>query len=377
MILYFIPFFIAICGIIQYDIGKHKRHEKIIYVLLLIYITFLIGFRYRVGIDTLNYMHSYNEIPTFNRLSFSDLFTQEYQPSYFLLCVVAKSISPDFFILQLFHAFILNACVFYFIRKNTNYPFCGLFFYFIMYFFYFNTEIMRESLSIAIFLLNYNNLKNKKWIKYYCGVFISVMFHLSGLILIFLPLFFKIRLDKKFIILVIVFLFILFSLQPYLELLNIFEKIGDKVNAYAYASENRTMSDLWVFFLFIQGALLPFIALYYTKYIYKGNVLFENLICIQIILGIGIVHYEIIFSRFTNYFMPFYSLLVAEMIGSAIIKHKITKFGIVLSFCLIMLVYGYDFWSHEKYKFWIPYNSIFFPQKNVEREKMWEERFGI
>lgn len=377
MILYLILFSFVAFTAIQCDVKRKKRFRKLYYLLIYIFVISLIGFRYRVGIDTLNYMLSYKQIPTLSSFSFTDFLSFNYQPFYLILCIIARSISPDFFIIQLFHTIILNFCVFHFIKNNSNYPFWGLFFYLIMYFFYFNTEIMRESLAIAVFLLNYPNLKNKKWGRYYFLAFISIMFHISALILLFIPLTYKIKMGKTFLFFLLLFLVCLYSIQPYLDLLNSFGKIGDKVSAYIYFSENNDRSFLWVFFLFMQCALLPLAITLYLKYILKKEIIFENLICMQIILGIGVMIYEIIFSRFTNYFMPFYSLLVAETLGSYFQQNKLTKLGCVFILCGIMMTYGYDFWSHKKYKFWIPYNSVFSEKKDTEREKIWQERFNI
>lgn len=198
MIPYLIPLVVVIGGIIQYDFGGHKKYRKIVWYFLFVYIVLLIGLRYRVGIDTLNYMLSYDEIPTISSFKMSD-FTLGYQPFYLLLCVMARSISSEFFVFQLLHALILNLCVFSFIKKYSEKRFIGLFFYFIMYFLYFNTEIMKESLAVAVLLVNYRSLKEQRWFRFFMGIFVAMMFHVSAVIVVLFPFLSKLRLNLSLI----------------------------------------------------------------------------------------------------------------------------------------------------------------------------------
>ena len=96
-------------------------------------------------------------------------------------------VGDDFVYFQLLHIIILNSCLFYFISKSTEYRFSALFFCFIYYYLYFSTEILRESLAIFVFVLNYKNYEEGNWFKYYCGVCIAILFHISAVILIVFP----------------------------------------------------------------------------------------------------------------------------------------------------------------------------------------------
>ena len=98
-----------------------------------LYVILLMGFRYRVGIDTLNYMDGYLSVTTTLDDFWNLDFTQtRYEPGYLFLAACCRSISNDFFILQLACAFILNSCVFIFLYRYCYNPFVGVIVYFVL-----------------------------------------------------------------------------------------------------------------------------------------------------------------------------------------------------------------------------------------------------
>ena len=184
MIVYLIPLLASVFGVYKFDINK-KRGGQILYYFLFIYLVLLIGLRFEVGGDTLVYMEDYKWRPDLAEWEFS--WTDYYEPLYTLLCALAKSIGSDFVYFQLLHSLIFNTCLFYFISKNTEYKFSALFLCFIYYYLYFSTEILRESLAIFVFILNYRNYERGNWGKYYLGVCVAVLFHISAVILLIFP----------------------------------------------------------------------------------------------------------------------------------------------------------------------------------------------
>ncbi|WP_369683354.1 EpsG family protein, partial [uncultured Muribaculum sp.] len=183
MLLYIIPFVLTILSSIKYDINrKNDIWEKYGLLFLFVYLILLIGLRYEVGGDTINYMGDYDwRVPLSQyKLSFNDKF----QPGYIILCSLGKSISPDFYVFQLIHSALLNTLLFLFIKNNTKYVYTSLGIIFLTCYFYFSTEILRESIAVLIFSLNYKNLINRRWLSYYTGVLLCFMFHLSAIFLV-------------------------------------------------------------------------------------------------------------------------------------------------------------------------------------------------
>ncbi|PXV62188.1 EpsG-like putative glucosyltransferase [Dysgonomonas alginatilytica] len=362
---YLILFIITLLAVIQYDLGGHKGYRRIVWYFLFIYVILLIGLRYKVGVDTLNYMDYYSYLPDLFTIKSDDWSYFAYQPLYLLLCALSRSISGDFVWFQLIHTIILNLCVFYFISKNTKYKFTGLLVYFYMYFLYFNTEILKESLAVCVFMLNYKNIEDKKWLKYYFGVFVSLLFHLSAIILIFYPLIKIMRFGWRYFIAVGFFLVIIVNIGPYLTLLENFEKVGDKANTYISFNEIGAMNMNWVILNLMQLTFFPMIVLFFQKYILKEDVKFESLVCMHALLGIGVAFYQIIFSRFTNYTMPFYALFLVNFFYSVHFKTQFRKLALIACISLWLFLYGYYYMGGNNYfrmyQAWIPYSTIFDP----------------
>ena len=158
--------------------SRMAKSLRITYLAIIcLYVILLMGFRYRVGTDTINYMDGYLERTTtlddFGALDFTQT---RFEPGYMFLAACCRSLSNEFYVLQLLCAFILNSCVFLFLYRYCYNPFVGVIVYFVLTCLYFNTEIMRESLAIAIFLLNYPNLKSRKWVRYYILCLFSICF---------------------------------------------------------------------------------------------------------------------------------------------------------------------------------------------------------
>lgn len=373
MIPYLIPLLIVILCIIQYDILNHKGYNKIIWGMLCIYAIFLTGLRYRVGGDTINYMEGFANIPTISNLQFLDFADTSYQPLFLLMCVIAKTISSDFVSLQILHAAILNICIFKFIKKHSEgKPFIYLFFYFVLFFHYFNFEIMKESLAIAFFLLNYDNFQNRRWSRYYLLVVVSLGFHLSAAILLLLPLMRWIKLNYFYWIILIFFFLLLKQIQPYLEVLETFEKLDNKMSIYLNEIEQDKLNINWLILQLAQTIFLPIITLLYAKFILKIRLKYEFFICTYIIVGIGVIMFQIVFMRFSNYFLPFYAFFLGYFLV-ALYKKGVSGFQRIIVFLLIsvnIFVYGYNMFSHGGYKKWIPYYSIFTMQEDSERESL-------
>ncbi|WP_313097154.1 EpsG family protein [Empedobacter sp.] len=375
MIEYFILFLIVTFSIIIFDLNKYKELKTQIYYFIFIFSSLLMGLRYKVGIDTYNYMVSFKNVPYFYNIHFSEILNYEYPPLFLIISSLIKTfISNEFYVFQLFHTFFINYVIFFFIKKNIKFPFIGIFVYFLIYFLYFNTEIIKESIAVCIFLLNYKNLVNRKWLRYYILVIISILFHPSASILLLLPLLINLRFNKKFIIIFSIAILLMLNLSIILPHFSFFEKIR-KVQFYLEQDEINNMNFTWNLLLTIQLSVFPFLTLFFLKRIYKLETKFENILLVMVIIGSGCLLNGVIFQRFTNYFIPFYGILLANLFYTYIFKYN--KFKILVSFFLVSMctIYNYDFWSHSRYKIWIPYHSIFNEKEDSDRNELYNGLF--
>ena len=78
--------------------------------------------------------------------------------------------------------------------------------YFVCYYLNFNFNSIRQTIAISFFLLGYEHLVNKKWVKYYIYCLCAFMFHASAIICFIFPLFYLIKFKLKW------FLVFIFSL---------------------------------------------------------------------------------------------------------------------------------------------------------------------
>ena len=63
--IYFVVFLYLLFGVIIYDTYEKKRYFKFHYAVLYVLFTLIAGVRWRLGVDTVNYMHyfAYDMLP--------------------------------------------------------------------------------------------------------------------------------------------------------------------------------------------------------------------------------------------------------------------------------------------------------------------------
>lgn len=340
---------------------------RICFILFLgIFMILLMGLRYRVGIDTLNYIDKYDTSPTFKELFQIDFSTTRFEPGYLFLCSLCRSITHDFWLLQLVHSLLLTTSVYIFIYKNTYNPFSGIAIYIVLCWLYFNTEIIRESLSISIFLFNYENYKNRRWIKYYLLSLLSICFQYSAIITLFFPL---VRLIK-FNLLYVAGCIMILGITPYLENINQLIEVASVANRIdEHIGSAETLNMNWRVANMIRYAFVPIYALMMSRYTHNNSE-FTSVILVSILFGIGAFAIPIIFSRLANYTLPFVVVYVANTL-EWVSKSKLLKNSLLLLIICSQLLY-----YREMFNAWYPYESIFTQQTIPERELMWYNYFN-
>jgi hypothetical protein len=359
MILYIIPFIVVFFAAIVFDICKYPDNGSrfFIWIGLYIYLLSLIGLRYMVGGDSYTYMLYFNSLSPTGLFDIS--WDSDFQPLFVLLVNLTKLIYPSFISFQIVHAFIITTALFYYMAKNSQFRFTTLFLCLFMFYINFTVEILRESLAIMVFIYNYKNLENNKWAKYYIGVLIAIMFHLSAVFLIFLPFLKFLRLNKTYIVLLVIAFFALTQLNFVFTFFENFEKINKKVSDYSKISYGWKSTVLF----FTTRTLIPIGLFFWGKVKFDISIKYESLICVFGLLGVCSIFNTIIFTRFTNYIMLFYCIALAEFIIPFLRKKVMTlsNLFVTLMFIVIVLTSGYTSfnWPPGYYEKWIPYYSIF------------------
>lgn len=357
MIEYAIVLIIIFAGFIFVDNKRIQRNKGFWIALTWLSLTLLIGLRFQVGGDTLSYMADYNWRKGLTVWEF-DL-TDKYQPGYTFLCSLGKSISPEFYVFQLIHASIFNTLLFIFINRYTRFFFASLLSIFFTCYLYFSTEILRESIAVLIFALNYKSLVKGQWLKYYLGILLCCAFHISAIFLIILPFIRKLKVNRYyFLLLAITFLAMVF-LKNILNSLSQFALLSDKLNSYKGLTSTGMLADL---LNLSRTCIFPICYCVAVKYMSRLEIKFENMIAIMSLLGVAAFFSPIIFNRATNYFILFFSISIADFCMQSLRQYKsvIRQNAIVLTLCFFTL-YGSGYAMYGRYRRWVPYYSIFNP----------------
>lgn len=375
--IYFVIGVILLLSIVFFE-KKSKR--DFFYWMLCLILILLAGLRNSVGGDTLGYMRAWDSLPTLIELRTFDFFGYDkYQPIWYIINAIAKYIYDDFVTMQIILAFIVNITIFRLFNKYSSYRFTCVLVYYLMSYAYFNFEILRESLSISIFLISLPFLIKKKWIKYYLFATLAFLFHTSSIILFFIPLFLK-RLNQKLDFLSVIYLtgislfitnkyfidFIINNLFPFLEPL-----------AEVYLEWKWSIVGFLI--SLIKCSLIVLLIILRQKYkVYQSMIdiplkMYMFFAVFSLVMPIG--------QRFQNYFVLFFIMGFADLLWRFRGKEFIIKYSIVLFFTSLTVFYYLQNTTNvttTKSVFgdrYYPYFSVFEeinPQDIYLRQKMYD-----
>lgn len=380
-------FLILISLVVYYDVCRYRRGRKLSIYLVSFVLIALAGLRYRVGLDTMQYMRFYGNIPRFSDISVASFVLSRHEPLYFLVEVLAKTISPHFFVLQLIQSFFVNVVMISFFNKHTRYLFTSILLYYLILYISFNTEAMRSSMAIAVFVLSYDLFKAKRWIWYYIFSLMATMFHLSALILIVLPLLPKIKLTRVsvlyFLPLVLLAVIIGNNIESILNFVAVNDTISGKAESHlSSAYSGQVLSSLGVLSSILMYVLMPFVVVRRLLKISGERVEYEYMILLVIAISVVSIRVQIV-QRLLDYFIPFLIVGFAEYLGELSYKKSVSSFTrlyaivFVLSF-VSLKIYGQYFGNISgiyNYKRYIPYSSIITENKFQEREDLYSRSY--
>lgn len=196
-----IAFLLNILAIFLAFLSSKKSKKKKSYGLELAFILLgaFMAFRYGYGNDYFNYQmlyDSYNSsgVGLFDYNRYADMKSKEF--GWIFLCKLFKPLG--YFGFLIFIAAIDNFIVYRFVKKyvNSSYYWLAVFVY------TFNPNLyligcasmLRQWLAACVFLLAFQFLYERKWMKYFSIVFIASLFHSSAIILY--PIYLLVHFDK-------------------------------------------------------------------------------------------------------------------------------------------------------------------------------------
>jgi len=373
----FIVFYLTFCAY-WYDYRSRQKYRNASYFIAFLLLVAMSSLRYRVGGDALFYADYYPKMPTLEDASYYIKYQNIYlhMPLWIYLTAICKSISDNVVLFQIIHSFIFNTFLFVFIKRYTDKYFSVLLLLFMsLLYLYFGIEIQREVLAISIFLYNIKNLEEKRWVKYYFFAIFSFLFHVSAIIIFVLPFFRFIKFNRRLVILLLFISFIIPLISN--NIFNFFSSfiLLDTMKSRADYYSEITFSLLGLLSYYAVRVLLfiPLALYLYSKE--KRNLKYNWFYSSFLIISI-LAQFFVMFERFLNYLYPLYLIIVIEFLyyNFPTIKSLLLKSIIVVSvFLHIFFIIDYKLFTKNStgqhyYALFFPYNSVFNPQINKERE---------
>lgn len=206
--LFTLLFIIVLAMYFDFGLVSNPRLKKICYYFLFAWLTAISAFAYNVGSDTAGYMREYAFISHHTFDSWDDFsLLENRQVGWMLLNIVCSRIYGKYVLLKFVIALFANFAVFHFIKKHTKYIFLAVLLYYICSYLNFNFNSIRQTMSLAVFLMGYDFLIEKKWIKYYICVAIAFMFHFTAILCALFPFLYLLKPTLKRIIIILCVLF--------------------------------------------------------------------------------------------------------------------------------------------------------------------------
>jgi len=359
--IYLIVFGLMVFGLFIKE-GNFRNYFAFYITTLLILIS---GFRYNLGLDTLFYTVEFETFPKLADLSRTFFSESNYQPLWILFVSTIRSLNLNYYVVQFALAIFVNFSLLIFLRKYSVSVIASLLFYFIFFYFNLNMEILRESVCIAIFLLSFPFLLDRKVFIYHLLFLIAFFFHESAIIMPFAYFFFGRKLNKRFYVLVPLIVLGLSSIlaASLKDLIFLFEFlfVKNKLNYFEVSEEGSSA------FLF---NLVKYVFIPYTILILFHDDLIDRerkSLFLYLIFSILFLNF-FIFYRIRDYFFIFYIVLFTNLIYR---NYKILIFRNgplikIAMFSLFIFLNTYRFYyiptrdaHYQVYLNYFPYTSIF------------------
>lgn len=277
--IYILTIIVLFYFIFKYDLSGAQESTLYnrLYTMTMVWFICISGFAYNVGSDIVAYMTEYDhaswtQLPTFKEMLENN---ERRMPFWTILVTLCRSVSSDFVVLKFVTSAFCNWSFFRFIKKHSQYPFISVLLFAVILYLNMNFNALRQMVSVAIFLLGYEYLANKKWIAYYLTIVVAYLFHSSALICFLFPLFTLIKINLKTTVLVAVIVLVM-SIYFYLSDINgllqgLFFMYGGEMSADIQEAAKNYLTDDAVSGLNINGLIsILFSTLFYSFILYMS-----------------------------------------------------------------------------------------------------------
>ena len=302
---------ILIIGTFNYDFKyqRKKGYDIFIFISLFILIS-LAGFRYKVGMDTYNYMYEFSNQIKVDNNNIKSIFFEGKRGIGIITIMSFFKTYFDYYIYQYFTAFVTVFGVYYFFKKTTYYIFFSLLIFYIFRYVDQSFELMRETYAIVLFLFSILSLNKNKYLQFAFFVFMAGLFHKYAFVLFLFALICKYLPSIKLQILFLNIVFFLFLFGGFANnmndflLMNFSDNIAEiemYMNSELYNNANLNFKGyiITMFYLPLLYYLVFQLKYNNVKTMLNIDILICNVFCFSLILIIS--RFVPIFHRYNNY----------------------------------------------------------------------------
>lgn len=379
--LYLTVLILVLYCVYNFDICEQKRNRDTWFNFLLFVFIIISGFAYRLGYDNANYMSEFPMYRMYGGYGWEELTSYSgRQPLWVLMTKICKAIVNKYWFFKLAHSLLINTLIFLAFRRLTKYVFTAILFYFVLVYFEYNFQVMRQSIAVALFMSSISKYEDNKWLPYYLINILGFLFHEAAIIAFILPLikFIKISVISICATFVLSILGVLrgaFLVEALLP--NVMDSfIGDKAFFYMSQMDDEGAA---IGLNIILSVLIPLVFIF--KKVRNNRVGINDyfVMIYGLLYGLGL-NVPIIY-RFNQFFILSFLICYIEIFAQLAIWAK-SKLGVnakvtFICVCVLFLTYrarmyllpfaGSDIPSYSQF---YPYHSILFEKKDPTREAL-------
>ncbi|MEA5012881.1 MAG: EpsG family protein [Angelakisella sp.] len=385
---YILLAFVLLAGWYVFEYKKSKQGAVAFMIITAVALVAVATLRYSIGFDYFSYETIYNDIVKlpFGQAVSTDIYKSF--PLYAALNWVIGAAGGNYTILLLLCNILMTGCVFWVIWRYSKLPWMSVFVYITLQFFAHTMNLFRQSIAMAIILLAYGALRERKPIPYFILILLAATIHISALVM--LPVYFIINLEPNWKQYAVLgggtLLFYIFSDT-------LFTLVTSTIfTQYASYKDSIYWKGSSAYYLVVPAIYFGIVLLFRKKLMEmdsRNKILINSAFYTFLLYFLMTRHF--IFERLSIYVFPFAVLLIPEIIDSfkletlpepskggklskeirqARLEEKNAKFyrnwaiGTVVFICFIYFGFAVSRGYHKVY----PYVSIFNKEAAVSNE---------
>lgn len=334
MIIYYIN--LIFTTILNFFSRKFKENNKYTSICLgaiaIIMASLVCGLRYGVGTDFFEYQNWFfryiDAMPSAN--------TSDIGFAIFIKILQIFSKNPQ--IMYIAVAFFVNIMVMIFIKRNTKWYDMGYFLFIALSLYYSSFNIMRQWIAISMFLYALKYAFDGKFIKYSIVILVASTFHATAILLLPVYFLFKLKLNRRNTIILMVSLFIiLFSFEPIINFIANLTGI-DATRYLRYFKQDGNSAGGYAYFIFACATYILYLLVNknYIANIKNGEQHIKLLMVTILVCLVGAG--SSIFTRLQLYFVPILLICIPNCISFI---NKRQRKVIVICIYLVGMIYMY------------------------------------